>query len=86
MRVASSSNPGSIAGAITGRARNGEDSSLEAIGAGAVSQAVKAILIANNFLRNDGIELSAVPSYVDCDINGETRTSTVLKIRRSKKE
>jgi stage V sporulation protein SpoVS len=45
----------SLAGAIAHRARKGRFPVLTALGQQAVSQAVKAIAIANNFVRHDGM-------------------------------
>ena len=47
---------------------------LQAIGAGAVNQAVKAIAIARGFVAPSGVNLVCVPAFVDISINDEKRT------------
>ncbi len=48
---------------------------LQAIGAGAINQAVKAIAIARSYLEDEGIDLWCVPSFIELAIDGEERTT-----------
>lgn len=75
LRIASSSNPAAIAGAIANIMREYNQCDMQAIGAGAVNQAVKAIAIARGFVASSGMELVCVPAFLDIDINGEERTA-----------
>jgi len=72
MRIASEANAGKVAGAITGLLRNGQEAVLEAIGAGAVYQAVNAILVSGIFMKDEGI----IPTVT---IDSETRGVAGIK-------
>ena len=48
---------------------------VQAIGAAAVNQTVKAIALARGFLQEDGIEISFIPEFVDVEINDNVRTA-----------
>ncbi len=54
---------------------------VQAIGAGAVNQAVKAIAIARGFVAPGGLDLVVVPAFVDIQIEGEERTAIKLLIQ-----
>lgn len=75
LKVSSKSSPASVAGAIAGMVKDGASVELQAVGAGAVNQAVKAIAISRGFLSPCGIEVSCVPSFADIVIDGEYRTA-----------
>ena len=75
LKVASNSNPNKVAGALAGVIREKGKAELQAIGAGAVNQAVKAIAIARGYLAPSGINLVCVPAFAEVQINGETRTA-----------
>lgn len=75
LRVATKSNPSSVAGAIAGLVRDNGRAELQAIGAGAINQAVKAIGIARGYVAPAGIDLVAIPAFSDVNINGEDRTA-----------
>lgn len=80
IKVANSSNPTTVAGAIAGTIRDHGSAEVQAIGAGAVNQAVKSIAIAGNYLKGDGIEISASPSFIDIDIDEKKRTAIRFSI------
>ena len=80
MRVKASSNPGSVAGAIAVRLKDGRQVSLEAVGAAAVNQAVKAIAIARGYLELDNIHIYCVPSFSEILIEGKERTAVRLAV------
>jgi stage V sporulation protein S len=75
LQVASTSNPSSVAGAIAGMIRERGVSEVQAIGAGAINQSVKAIAIARGYLAPAGVDLVCIPAFVDVKINGEDRTA-----------
>ncbi|MCD6551876.1 stage V sporulation protein S [Thermotoga sp.] len=75
LKVASNSNPNKVAGALAGVIREKGKAELQAIGAGAVNQAVKAIAIARGYLAPSGVNLVCVPAFTEVQINGETRTA-----------
>ncbi len=78
LKVAASSNPNSVAGALAGVIRESGRAEMQAIGAGALNQAVKAVAIARGFLAPSGVDLVCVPAFVDVEINGESRTAIKL--------
>lgn len=75
LKVSSKSSPASVAGAIAGMVKDGVHVEIQAVGAGAVNQAVKAIAISRGFLSPIGIEIVCVPSFADIVIDGEYRTA-----------
>jgi stage V sporulation protein S len=78
LRVSAKSNPNSIAGALAGVIRERGTAEMQAIGAGAINQAVKAIAIARGFVAPSGIELICIPAFTDILIDGEERTAIKL--------
>ena len=70
-----------MAGAIAGMVKDGVPVEMQAVGAGAVNQAVKAIAISRGFLSPVGIEISCIPSFADIIIDGEYRTAIHFAIR-----
>lgn len=75
LKVSSKSDPNKVAGALAGRIRENQRAELQAIGAGAVNQAVKAIAIARGFVSPSGIDLVVVPAFTDVQVDGEERTA-----------
>jgi len=75
LRVAAKSNPNSVAGALAGVIREKGRAEMQAIGAGSLNQAIKAMAIARGFVAPGGIDLVCTPAFVDIQINGEERTA-----------
>ena len=75
LRVSAKSNPNSVAGALAGVLRERGTAEIQAIGAGAINQAVKAIAIARGFVAPSGMDLVCVPAFTDIIIDGEERTA-----------
>ncbi|HRR91226.1 MAG TPA: stage V sporulation protein S [bacterium] len=75
LKVSAKSNPNSVAGALAGVIREEGTVEMQAIGAGAVNQAVKAIAIARGFLAPSGLEIICIPAFVNVDIDNEERTA-----------
>lgn len=59
LKVSGKSNPNSVAGALAGVLREKGGAEIQAIGAGALNQAVKAVAIARGFVAPGGIDLVA---------------------------
>jgi len=78
LKVSAHSRSTAVAGAIAGIIRGGTPVHVQAIGAGAVNQAIKAVAIARNYLLQDKIDIMCIPSFVEIEINGQVRTA--LKI------
>jgi stage V sporulation protein S len=79
-KVASKSNPNSVAGALVGTLRETGSAEMQVIGAGALNQAVKAIAIARGFVKPTGIDLVFIPSFKEIMIDGEERTAIKLSV------
>ncbi|MBC7340102.1 MAG: stage V sporulation protein S [Firmicutes bacterium] len=75
LKVSSRSSPNAVAGALAGVVREKGSAEVQAIGAGAINQAVKAVAIARGFVAPGGIDLICIPAFTDVNINGEERTA-----------
>lgn len=84
LKVSSKSSPASVAGAIAGMVKDKTPVEIQAVGAGAVNQAIKAVAISRGFLSPVGIEVSCTPSFADIVIDGQYRTAIRLTIKSSK--
>jgi stage V sporulation protein S len=82
LRVSAKSNPKSVAGAIAAVVREQGKVEVQAVGAGAVNQAIKAVTIARGFVAPNGIDLVAVPGFSEIEINGEERTAIKILVER----
>ncbi|AEJ43352.1 MULTISPECIES: stage V sporulation protein S [Alicyclobacillus] len=80
LKVSAKSNPNSVAGALAGVVREQGSAEIQAIGAGALNQAVKAVAIARGFVAPSGIDLVCVPAFTDIKIDGEDRTAIRLLV------
>ncbi|WP_456400913.1 stage V sporulation protein S [Mesoaciditoga sp.] len=80
LKVSSKSNPNSVAGAIAGALGKEPMVELQAIGAGAVNQAVKAVAVARRFLNESGKDIGMIPGFVDIEIGGDKRTGISIKV------
>ena len=78
LKVSSKSNPNSVAGALAGVLREKGSAEIQAIGAGALTQAVKAIAIARGFVAPSGMDLVCVPAFTDINIEGDQKTAIKL--------
>jgi len=75
LKVAAKSNPNSVAGALAGVMREKGSAEMQAVGAGAINQAIKAIAIARGFVAPGGIDLVCTPAFAEIMIGGEERTA-----------
>jgi stage V sporulation protein S len=80
IKVSANSRTSAVAGAIAGVVREHKRAEVQAIGAGAVNQAVKALVLATGYLQNDGIDVCCVPEFVDVEIDEKVRTAIKLVI------
>lgn len=78
LKVSSRSTPNSVAGAIAGVVRDKKAVEVQAVGAGATNQAIKAIAIARGYLAPVGIDLICVPAFANVVIDGDDRTAIKL--------
>jgi stage V sporulation protein S len=78
LKVSAKSNPNSVAGALAGVIRERGTAEIQAIGAGALNQSIKAVAIARGFVAPSGIDLICIPAFTDIQIDGEERTAIKL--------
>jgi len=78
LKVSSKSNPNSVAGALANVFREKGNVEIQAVGAGALNQAIKAIAIARGFIAPSGKSLVCIPAFQDIVIEGESRTAIRL--------
>ena len=80
LKVSSKSNPNSVAGALANVFRVSDTAEIQAIGAGALNQAIKAVAIARGFVAPSGKNLVCIPAFTDITIDSEERTAIKLII------
>ena len=81
LKVSSKSNPNSVAGALANAFRSSGKVEIQAVGAGAINQAVKAIAIARGFVAPSGKDIVCIPAFTDIQIDGESRTAIKLIVQ-----
>ena len=81
LKISSKSNPNSIAGAIAGLVKDHRKVEMQAIGAGALNQAIKGIIIARGFVAPAGINLICIPAFTDVNVENEDRTGIRLIVK-----
>ncbi|MBP0965157.1 MAG: stage V sporulation protein S [Oscillospiraceae bacterium] len=82
LKVSSRSSPNSVAGAIASVIRDNFSVEVQAVGAGAANQAIKAIAVARGYLAPIGIDLICIPAFASVIIEGEERTAMKLICER----
>ena len=78
LKVSTKSNPNSVAGALANVFKEKNSVEIQAIGAGALNQAIKSIIIARGFLAPSGKNLICTPAFTDIVIDGDERTAIKL--------
>ncbi len=80
LKVSAHSRPSAVAGAIAAVIRNHGRADVQAIGAGATNQAIKAVAIARDYLQPNGIDIVVIPAFIDVIIAEEERTAIRLVV------
>ena len=80
IKVSARSRSTAVAGAIAGVVRETNRAEVQAIGAGAVNQALKAVAIARGYLALDDINVICIPSFVEVEIEGQERTAVRIVV------
>ena len=75
LRVSSKSDPKAVAGALAAVIRDEKKVELQAVGAGAVNQTIKAIAISRGYVAPNGMDLIMIPAFTEIEIDGEERTA-----------
>ena len=84
LKVSSKSKPNSVAGALANAFRDKQVVEIQAVGAGSLNQAVKAIAIARGYVAPTGKDLVCIPAFSDIVIDGEERTAIKFIVETSK--
>lgn len=80
IKVSGTSRTSAVAGAIAGVFRDNHRAEVQAIGAGAVNQAIKALILAKGYLSEDGFNVIFSPEFTDVDIEGKVRTAIKMVV------
>jgi stage V sporulation protein S len=80
IKVSARSRSTAVAGAIAGVMRQHEHAEVQAIGAGAVNQAVKALAIARGYLERDAMDIVCMPYFTEVEIDGQERTAVRFRV------
>lgn len=75
IRVATTSKPSAVAGAIAASVRQSNEAQVQAIGPEAVNQAMKAIAVARGYLALDGLTIICVPNFIEVYVDEGKRTA-----------
>ncbi|WP_066639646.1 stage V sporulation protein S [Desulfolucanica intricata] len=81
LKVSAKSSPNSVAGALAAVIRERGAAEIQAIGAGALNQSIKAVAIARGFVAPSGVDLVCIPAFSVIEINGEERTAIKLIVQ-----
>jgi stage V sporulation protein S len=81
IKVSANSRTSAVAGAIAGVIREHKYAEVQAIGAGAVNQAMKALALATGYLKGDGINIVCTPQFVDITVDEKVRTAIKLIVQ-----
>jgi stage V sporulation protein S len=82
LKVSSKSQPKAVAGAIAAVVRKEKGVEINAIGAGAVNQAIKSVAIARGYVSPNGIELVCIPAFSEFELDGELKTAIKFLVER----
>lgn len=80
IKVSARSRTASVAGAIAGVIRESGRAEVQAIGAGAVNQAIKAIAIATGYMEEENVHVVCIPSFVEVSIEEQERTAVRILV------
>jgi stage V sporulation protein S len=86
LKVSAKSNPNAVAGALAAALRERDSVELQAVGAGAINQAIKAVAIARSYLKSAQLDAFCTPSFVVVAIGESERTAISLLVERRKTE
>ena len=83
LKISSKSNPNSVAGAIAGLVKESQRAEMQAIGAGALNQAVKAVAIARGFVAPSGVDLVCIPAFAEVEVEGKVLAKGIGKSKKA---
>ncbi len=80
IKVSATSRTSAVAGAIAGVVREHKRAEVQAIGAGAVNQAVKALVLATGYLKRGWYQCGSYSRVADVEIEDKIRTAVKLVV------
>lgn len=80
IKVSARSRTASVAGAIAGVIREAGRAEVQAIGAGAVNQSIKAIAIATGYMAEEDVHIICVPAFTVVMIDDQERTAIKILV------
>ena len=78
LKVAATSNPATVAGAVANNIREGKSVEIVAMGPKSVNQAIKAIAIGRDYLKDDFIDITCRPEFIHLNLDGEEKSAIKL--------
>jgi len=84
LKISSKSEPAKVAGSIAAMLKENKNVELQAIGAGAINQSVKAIATVRGYVAPIGINLSCIPAFTDVEVEDEERTGIKFILKEDK--
>ena len=81
LKVSSKSKPNSVAGALANAFKEKGTIEIQAVGAGALNQAIKAVAIARGYIAPTGKDIYCIPAFSEISIEGEERTAIKLIVK-----
>jgi len=85
LKVAATSDPKIVAGAIVHNIREQKEIEIVAMGPKSVNNAVKAIAISREYISPEGVEITCRPEFTHIDIEGEEKSAVRLVLITSPK-
>lgn len=82
LKVSAKSNPNAVAGALAAVIRERSSAEIQAVGAGAINQAIKAVAIARSYLKDSDLDVVCIPSFITVAISEHERTGISLAVER----
>jgi len=82
LKISSKSKAQKLAGALSNIIRKEDTVEMQAVGAGALNQGIKAVIIAKGYLAPSGIDLVVCPSFVDIKIEDQEKTAIKLLVTK----
>lgn len=75
LKVASGSDPKSVAGAIANNIREKKQIEIIAMGPAAVNQTMKSIAIAREYLSNESTDILCRPEFMHIELDGQQKSA-----------
>ena len=81
IKVSSKSKPNSVAGALANIIKEKKEVDVQVVGAGALNQLIKAIIVCRGYLAPLGINIICIPSFTEIKIDNFDKTGIKILIK-----